>query len=118
MKKVLIIDDDELMLRSLGLFLHSEGFTILSTADGPQGLAIFRAERPDAVILDIGLPTMDGTEVLRQILQHDPAARVIVATGYSSSLLESHARSLGAYAFVTKPFDADALVRTIRNATA
>lgn len=105
MPKVLIIDDDELLLSLMQNILHGEGYTILSTADGPRGIAIYKEEHPDIVVLDLGLPSMNGLEVLRKIKSFDENARVIVVTGYGSAESVEVAYRSGAWDFVQKPFD-------------
>ncbi len=116
MSKVLIIDDDEMMLRALGNYLNEGGFTILTTADGPQGIFIYKNENPDVVILDLGLPSLDGRDVLKQILNYDPGAKVIISTGYGSKQTEEEVMKNGAYAFFSKPFDAVSLIEKIKSA--
>ncbi|MDP1676602.1 MAG: response regulator [Bacteroidota bacterium] len=116
MSKVLIIDDDEMMLRALSNFLTEEGFTILTTADGPQGIMIYKKENPDVVILDLGLPSLDGRDVLKQILSYDHNAKIIIATGYGSSQIKEESLKNGAFGFFLKPFDAILLMEKIKSA--
>jgi DNA-binding NtrC family response regulator len=116
MSKILVIDDDEMMLQPLSIYLDGSGFTVLSTADGPQGIMIYKRERPDVVVLDLGLPTMDGLEVLKQIRNYDPVAKVIIATGYGSPKTMGEAMNYGAFAFIDKPFDIEALIELIKSA--
>lgn len=104
-KTVLVIDDDEVALFELRNILEDSGYRVLATADGPQGLMLFRDQHPDAVILDLGLPSMSGVEVLGQIFEIDSCARVLVLTGYASPALNERTRSLGAAAFFSKPID-------------
>ncbi len=116
MSKVLIIDDDEMMLRALSNFLTEEEFTILTTADGPQGILIYKKENPDVVILDLGLPSLDGRDVLKQILAYDQNAKIIIATGYGSSEIKEESLKNGAFGFFSKPFDAILLMEKIKSA--
>jgi len=103
MNKVLIIDDDEFMLNVLTRQLQGDGYTLLSTADGPHGIELYKKEKPDIVLLDIGLPSISGIEVLKQIKQFDADAKVIMITGYPSSVMKEAALSNGAYAYYEKP---------------
>ena len=82
--EILIIDDDEIQLMLLRSILSSKGYSVHSTADGPQGVLLYKIQHPDLVLLDIGLPSMSGIEVLKQIRQIDQKAKVIVITGYAS----------------------------------
>jgi DNA-binding NtrC family response regulator len=103
MTKVLIVDDDEFMLNVLANQLQDEGYILFTTADGPHGVELYKKERPDVVLLDIGLPTISGIEVLKQIKQFDAEAKVIMITGYPSSLMKEEAMRNGAFAFYEKP---------------
>jgi len=116
MLKVLVIDDDEMVLALVQKILTMEGFEALTTADGPQGLTIYKERRPDMVLLDLALPGMNGLEVLRRIRQLDPEARVIVVTGSGSNESAEVALKYGAYDFVRKPVDYADFVRRIKAA--
>jgi DNA-binding response OmpR family regulator len=96
--------------------LENEGYEVLSTADGPQGLAIYKAQQPDLVLLDIGLPSMNGLEVLRQIRALSSQARVIVVSGYGASESVSSAVRYGAWDFVDKSAPLEELLEKIRAA--
>ena len=102
---MLLIDDDEMLLTLLDDLLHKEGYEVLSTADGPQGVEIFKERRPDVVVLDLGLPTMNGLQVLRKIRALDPQARVVVVTGHATEESAEVALSLGAVKYLRKPID-------------
>lgn len=116
MSKILIIDDDEMMLIALSKYLHETGYKILTTADGPQGILIYKNEKPDVVILDLGLPSVDGQEVLKQIIEYNKNAKVIISTGYRSKQTEDDAMKNGAFAFFSKPFDIVLLIEKINSA--
>jgi DNA-binding NtrC family response regulator len=116
MSKVLVIDDDEMLLSLMQNILQMEGYTILSTADGPRGIAIYKEERPDVVLLDLGLPSMNGLEVLRKIRSFDDKAKVIVVTGYGSAESVEVAYRSGAWDFVQKPFNNADVLRLIKTA--
>ena len=116
MSRLLLIDDDEIALNLLQNFLQEEGHEINSTADGPQGIALFKQRRPDVILLDLGLPSMNGLEVLHRIKSIDPAATVIIITGLGSEEAEQVARGYGATAFLRKPLDLDDLEAAIRQA--
>ena len=116
MPKVLVIDDDEMVLALVQHILNLEGFETLTTADGPQGLALFKERRPDIVLLDLALPGMNGLEVLRRIRQIDQNAKVIVVTGSGSDESAQVATQYGAIDFVRKPVDYAEFVKRIRAA--
>lgn len=108
--RVLVVEDDPLTRRAIADLLALEGFAVLEAATGEQGLARAGADHPDAVLLDLGLPTLSGVEVLRQ-LKRTPATRlvpVVVVSAYTALLAPAEA-SL-ADGLLEKPFCADALL--------
>mgnify|MGYP001579050198 FL=1 len=116
MPKILLIDDDEVQLRLQQSILAGQGYAIYSTADGPQGILLYKTHHPDLVLLDIGLPTISGIEVLKQIRQIDPKAKIIVITGYASVESAVLAIREGAWDYVRKPYDVNALLKKIESA--
>jgi DNA-binding NtrC family response regulator len=111
MHKILIIDDDEVLLKLLSMALMEEGYSVLSTADGPQGITLYRDHEPALVLLDLGLPSMSGIEVLKELRRLDNKAKVMVITGYGSVESAVVAIRHGAWDYVQKPIDTDALLR-------
>jgi DNA-binding response OmpR family regulator len=105
MHKILIIDDDEVLLRMLSITLTEEGYDVLSTADGPQGVTLYKEHRPALVLLDLGLPSVSGIEVLREIRELDDKAKVIVVTGYASVESAVVAIRYGAWDYIQKPVE-------------
>lgn len=116
MHKILIIEDDEVQLRLEGIILHEEGYTVHSTADGPQGITIFKQNQIDLVLLDLGLPSMSGIEVLKELRRYDPKAKVIVVTGYPSVESIVVAMQNGAWDYMQKPVDVKVLLKKISTA--
>jgi DNA-binding response OmpR family regulator len=116
MHKILIIDDDEVLLHMLTITLREEGYDVLSTADGPQGIVLYRNHLPALVLLDLGLPSMSGIEVLAEIRRSDDKAKVIVVTGYGSVESAVVAIRYGAWDYVQKPIDIDVLLRKMETA--
>jgi DNA-binding NtrC family response regulator len=116
MPKILIIDDDEVQLSLLQTLLSDQGYTLYSTADGPQGVELYKTHHPDLVLLDIGLPSISGIEVMKQVRQIDGKAKIIVITGYASVESAVHAIREGAWDYVRKPYDPQELVRKVESA--
>ena len=114
MPKILIIDDDEVLLHLLQNLLKDQGYEILATADGPRGIDLYKEQQPDLVLLDLGLPSLNGLEVLREIHEFDDKARVIIVTGYGSRDTADVASRSGASGFFQKPFDFEVLLHRIR----
>jgi DNA-binding response OmpR family regulator len=116
MQTILVIDDDELTLNLIETLLEEGGFKVLSTADGPQGIAIYKQRHPDLVLLDLGLPSMNGLEVLRRIRGYDDRAKVVVVTGYGTDESAEVAQLYGAADFLRKPLEYSTFVEKIKAA--
>jgi DNA-binding response OmpR family regulator len=114
MHTILIIDDDEVLLNLLSLTLQEEGYDVLSTADGPQGITLYKNRRPALTLLDLGLPTMSGIEVLREIRQFDDKAKVIVVTGYGAVESAVVAIRYGAADYIQKPVNVEILLQKMK----
>ncbi|MBI3540714.1 MAG: sigma-54-dependent Fis family transcriptional regulator, partial [Deltaproteobacteria bacterium] len=114
-QKILVIDDEEIILRSLGRILEEEGFRVSVAKTGTEGIEKL-SETPDLVITDLKLPQMDGLSVLKKIHEIDKELPVILLTAHGSIQSATEAMKLGATDYVTKPFDSDELLVTIRKA--
>lgn len=112
-KMILLVDDDALLRRSLAFNLNQAGYATQTAATAEDALAMIEHSRPDLVILDIGLPEMDGLDALKQI--RDPlGVPVILLTARRRELDEVLGLELGAEDYVTKPFDLDVLLARIK----
>jgi len=114
MAKILVIEDDEMLLALLQNILGEAGFEIVTTADGPSGIALYKRHQPDLVLLDLALPSMNGLEVLKVIREYDRKARIIVVTGYGSEESAEVAFRYGATDFIQKPFESEPLVERVK----
>ncbi|MGA2128152.1 MAG: sigma-54 dependent transcriptional regulator, partial [Xanthobacteraceae bacterium] len=103
MPRILIIDDDDALRAALATSLSDLGHETAQAADGPLGLAWLRANRADAVLLDLRMPRMDGLEVLRRILEPAEAPPVAVLTAVSTAENTIEAMRIGAADHLTKP---------------
>ncbi len=112
-RRLLLVDDDALMRRSLAFNLEQAGFGVTTASTAEDGLAIIHSNRPDLVVLDIGLPGMDGLDALRQI-RDKLGVPVILLTARRRELDEVLGLELGADDYITKPFDLDVLVAHIK----
>jgi len=113
----LIIDDEELTLRTISRSLRQDGFEVFTALSGEDGLKLFHDEEPDLVLLDIVLPGVDGVEVLRQIKKANPNAIVTVMSAYHLVERAVEAMKLGAFDYLVKPFPLDDLMATLHRAT-
>jgi DNA-binding response OmpR family regulator len=112
-KHILIVDDDTLMRRSLAFNLEKAGYQTSSASNAEDALALTRREAPDLVLLDIGLPGMDGLDALRHF-KDKFSVPVIFLTARRRELDEVVGLELGADDYVTKPFDVDVLLAHIK----
>lgn len=110
---LLIVDDDALLRRSVAFNLEQAGYRVSTAASAEDALALARRDPPALVLLDIGLPGMDGLDALRRFRQ-EFAAPVIFVTARRRELDEVVGLELGADDYVTKPFDLDVLLARIK----
>ncbi len=114
MTRVLVVDDDKSIRRSLEKFLGGEGYDVVTAADGPEALRTFAGA--DVVLLDLGLPGMDGFDVLSQARATPHPPPVIVITARDDMQSTVRAIQLGAYEYLVKPIDIDRLRLVVRRA--
>ncbi len=114
--KVLIVDDDPATCHMLELGLKAEGHQPLSAKSGDEALEIARSFEPHVVITDVNMPGLDGLSLCTQLREEWPDVPVIVITAFGTMETAIQAIRAGAYDFVTKPFDLDALVLAVRRA--
>jgi DNA-binding NtrC family response regulator len=118
MNTVLIVDDDLNLQKTLALVLKSEGYSTAITGDGNIALQRIQANIADVVILDFKLPGMDGIAIMEYLNKHNPDLNIpiIMLTAYGDVKHAIKAMKLGAYDYITKPFDNDELILTIKRA--
>lgn len=115
-QKILVIDSDEMDLEWFRIILSKEGYEVLMTADGPQGILLYQTHRPSLTLVDLGLPTTSGFEVLRNIRHFDKRAKVMLVSAYGSIESAVHAIRSGALDFVWKTYDISVIVKKVKNA--
>jgi two-component system, OmpR family, KDP operon response regulator KdpE len=111
--RVLVVDDEPAMLRALRINLRAREYEVVTAATGMEALAEARRRPPDAVILDLGLPDVDGMEVIRR-LRGWSRAPVIVLSGRTGPGDKIAALDAGADDYVTKPFSMEELLARLR----
>jgi two-component system KDP operon response regulator KdpE len=117
---VLVVEDEADIMLTIRLTLQAEGYRVVGATSGEEALAVFRASPPDVTVLDIGLPGIDGLEVVRR-LRATPslrAARVIVSSAHASGDVRRLTQALHCIAYLTKPFSTKELVATVEDALA
>jgi len=117
-KRVLIMDDDEVVRRSYERVLSGAGYRVRSARSGPDAIEEARRNRVDVVLADLRMPGMDGMTAIRHLRERQPDMRVVVITGYPSPESSAEAERLGIQAYLTKPVAPDALTRVTEGALA
>jgi len=105
--KILIIDDEEIVLDSCTHILAKSGFQIVTARNGTMGLEMLSEENPDLVFVDLKMPGISGMEVLEKIQEYDATIVLIVITGFATVSSAVDAMKKGAYDFLPKPFTPD-----------
>jgi DNA-binding response OmpR family regulator len=112
-KHILVVDDDALLRRSLSLQLEQTGYRTSTAASAEDALALAKRDRPDLILLDVGLPGMDGLDALRQFQMEDDIP-VIFVTARRRELDTILGLELGADGYITKPFNPDVLLAHVK----
>lgn len=115
-RKVLIVDDDVDLQRALSVRLKASGFDLVVARDGLQAVTTARREKPDAILVDLGLPGGDGFSVIERIQQMEPLRTIpiVVLSARDPAAFEKRARALGAVAYLQKPAVPAELIQTLR----
>jgi two-component system KDP operon response regulator KdpE len=116
MSRVLVVEDDPQLLRAMRITLHARGHEVIAVATGRKALSEAAAARPDLVVLDLGLPDLDGIEVIEG-LRGWTSVPIIVLSGRTSGGDKVAALDAGADDYVTKPFGIEELLARIRAVT-
>lgn len=112
--KILIIEDEVRIIRTLRLYLEHAGFEVVSTQDGNQAMAAFRKERPLLILLDLNLPNLDGLDVFR-VLRQGSNVPIIMLTARIEEADRLVGLELGADDYITKPFSPREVVARVKN---
>ncbi len=116
MPRILIIDDEPQIRRILGVMLAQQGFEINEAESGEQAITLQAAFQPNVALIDINLPVMDGLATLKVLLSHNKDISCIMMTAYGTIRSAIEAMRIGAFDYLTKPFDNDELLIIIRRA--
>ena len=113
MKKILLVEDELKIARLVRDYLHQASFAVVEATDGPSAITLARQEQPDLILLDLGLPGMDGLDVTRR-LRESSAVPIIMLTARSEETDKVVGLELGADDYIVKPFSPKELVARIR----
>ncbi|MCL0087243.1 response regulator [Dehalococcoidia bacterium] len=114
MAKVLVVDDAQFMRMRATKLLTQNGYEVIEAANGVEAVQKYKEERPDAVMLDITMPDMDGLEALKQLRKIDPGARIAMVTAMGQQSIVLEAIKAGARDFVVKPFDPNRVLTAVQ----
>lgn len=116
MPKILIVDDEKNMLTSLERLLQKDDLIMLKAANGKEAVKLAKKEKPDVILMDMQMPEMDGLTAFKEIRKNSPKQLVILMTGFGDEKTPIEAMKLGAYNYITKPFDIPKLQVLVDNA--
>jgi two-component system, OmpR family, KDP operon response regulator KdpE len=114
--RILIVDDEPQILRALRINLQARQYDVVTATDGTGALREAKARKPDLIVLDLGLPDIDGVDVIRHLRTWSPVP-IVVLSGRADSLDKVNALDAGADDYVTKPFSLDELLARVRAVT-
>ncbi|GAB4331187.1 MAG: sigma-54 dependent transcriptional regulator [Candidatus Abyssubacteria bacterium] len=116
MDTILLVDDDLSLRKVLQFNLEQEGYEVICASDGTEAIKLFEEHSPDLTITDLKMPGMDGIELIRKIKRRDIESLVIMITAFGTVDNAIEAMKLGAYDYITKPFNRDELRIVVRRA--
>ncbi len=116
MSTILVVDDKESLRDSVGFTLQRAGFTIVSASSGDSALDVIARKRPDCVVTDLKMPGMTGVELIERVAAFDDELPVILMTAFGTIETAVKAMKLGAFDYITKPFEGDELVISVKRA--
>ncbi len=114
--RVLVVDDDPVVARSIDRVLTGKGYAVITARDGPEALDKLAQGKYDAVFTDIRMPGMDGLEVAARIKATQPWLPVVIVTGYGSPASEAKAKEIGVAGFLHKPLSPEMIEVSARDA--
>ena len=114
--RILVIDDEAEIRRSVRMILEYEGYDVLEASSGPEGVALAEKESPELVFLDVKMPGMDGLEALQRIRAVNETLPVVIISGHGTVSTAVEATKAGAFDFIEKPLASERVLLTIRNA--
>lgn len=114
MAKILVVDDAQFMRMRASKLLTQNGYEVIEAANGVEAVQRYKEERPDAVMMDITMPDMDGLEALKELRKIDPGARIAMVTAMGQQSIVMEAIKAGARDFVVKPFDPNRVLAAVQ----
>lgn len=116
MHTILVVDDKELLRDSVATTLQRAGFTVITATSGDEALEMIASRRPDAVVTDLKMPGLTGLELIERARQIDEDLPIVLMTAFGTIQTAVQAMRLGAFDYVTKPFEGDELIISVKRA--
>jgi len=113
LKTILVADDAEFMRMRCTKLLHENGYETIVATNGKEAVEMYKAKKPDLVLLDISMPEMSGFEALQEILKLDKNAKVAMVTAVNAKPMVVKCIEAGAKDFVIKPFEPSRVLNTV-----
>lgn len=113
---ILVVDDDQDILKLISMRLDAAGYNTVAASDGEKAMAVISLKRPDLIVSDLRMPAMDGIALLDAVHKLHPTLPMIILTAHGSIPDAVHATQHGAYSFLTKPFDSQELLQLVASA--
>lgn len=114
--KLLIVDDESRFLNAIATRLRKRGFDVRTATNGHDAIALAREEKFDVAVLDLKMPGMDGSELLRLLKQEHDYLEAVILTGHGSLESAVELTKLGAFGYLPKPYELEKLIETLRDA--
>lgn len=114
MKKILVVDDAEFMRNSLKLILEGEDYEVIEAEDGYLAVKLYEQLKPDVVTMDINMPGKSGIDAIREIMDIDPSAKIVVITAMGTEHMIRDAIQYGASNFIIKPFEDKQIIEVVK----
>ena len=116
-KRILVVEDQDDLRAIVRDLFEASGFEVIEAADGGEGVAKARSERPDLILMDIQMPVLDGYEAMQRIRAEPECARIpiVAISSFAMKGDEEKARASGCDEYVTKPYSPVALLRLVRS---
>jgi len=116
MSTILVVDDKEMLRDSVGVTLQRAGFTVIGASDGQSALDLAAKRRPDAIVTDLRMPGLTGIELIERVRQIDEDLPIVLMTAFGTIDTAVQAMKLGAFDYITKPFEGDELLIAVKRA--
>ncbi len=118
MATILVVDDAAFMRMKAAKLLTDNGYLVVEASTGAEAVEMYKKHQPDAVLLDITMPDMDGLTALKALREHDPSASVTMVTALGQQTIVMEALKSGALDFIVKPFDSNRVLAAVQKMVA